>query len=380
MNPSRIPAAARAGNRHARDSALSVRYAVVGAGWIAQSALMPAVAHTGNSRLSAVVTGDLRKARELGRHYGIASHAYADYDWLLESGDIDAIYLALPNFMHRDFAVKALDAGIHVLLEKPMATSEADCAAILEAARRSTAKLMIAYRLHFEPATLEALRLVRAGELGEVHLFSSVFAQQVHAANHRAHHGFWAGPVADMGPYPINAARAVFGAEPEEVMAVGTRTPGAGFDFDDTVSATLRFPGGRLAQFCVSYAGNPVDQYRIVGTKGDLEVNPGFMFGMPLGHVLRKGQEAVSTTFDETDQFGGELKYFSDCILNDRLPEPDGEEGLADVRVIAAIERALTTGRPQRLAPLDRERRPDPAQKMTLPPVEQPQLVDAAAP
>ncbi|WP_085318350.1 Gfo/Idh/MocA family protein [Derxia lacustris] len=365
---------------HSKARSRQVRYAVVGAGWIAQSVFMPAVAHTGNSKLCAVVTGDHRKAEALGHRYGITSHAYADYDWLLNSGDIDAVYLALPNFLHREYAVKALDAGIHVLLEKPMATSEADCAAILKAAERSSARLMLAYRLHFEPATLEALRIARSGRLGELHLFSSVFTQTVGADNHRAHHGFWAGPVADMGPYPINAARAVFGAEPEEVMAVGSRTPGAGFDFDDTVSATLRFPGGRLAQFCVSYAGNPVDQYRIVGSAGDLEVNPGYMFGIGLGHILRIGGEAESTAFDPTDQFGGELKYFSDCILLGRDPEPDGQEGLADVRVIAAIERALSTGRPQQLEPLERTRRPQAEQRMTLPPVEQPELVDAAAP
>ena len=256
----------------------------------------------------------------------------------------------------------------------------ADCEAIIAAAARSKAKLMLAYRLHFESATLEALRVVRSGELGEVHLFSSVFCQKVGAENHRARHGFWAGPVADMGPYPINAARAMFGAEPEEVMAVGSRTEGSGFDFDDTASVTLRFPGGRLAQFCVSYCGNPIDQYRVVGTHGDLEVNPGFMFNGALGHVLRVGDEAVATTFDATDQFGGELKYFSDCIRDDIDPEPDGQEGLADVRVIAAIEQALATGRPQQLEPLLRERRPDTSQRMTLPPIEVPELVDAAAP
>ena len=136
----------------------------------------------------------------------------------------------------------ALERGIHVLLEKPMATSEDDCRAIQAAADTTGAKLLIAYRLHFEPATLEAIRMVRAGELGKARLFTSAFTQHVAKTNHRAKHGFWAGPVADMGPYPINAVRNLFGAEPEEVMAWGTRHKEFGFDFDDTVSVTAALP------------------------------------------------------------------------------------------------------------------------------------------
>ena len=145
-----------------------VRYGVVGLGWISQAAFMPGVAHTGNSEMTALVTGDEKKAQALGKHYGIThTYHYDAYRSLLASGEVDAIYLALPNFQHREFAVPALEAGIHVLLEKPMAVSEEECRAIEAAAARSGAKLMVAYRLHFEPATLEALRLIRAGALGE---------------------------------------------------------------------------------------------------------------------------------------------------------------------------------------------------------------------
>ena len=111
---------------------------------------------------------------------------------------------------------------------------------------------MVGYRLHFEPATLATIQKIRSGELGRVHLFNSTFAQVVDPSNHRAHHGDLAGPVLDMGPYPVNAARYVFEDEPTEVAsAVGTRNANSGFpqDFFDTVAVTLRFPGERLAQF-----------------------------------------------------------------------------------------------------------------------------------
>ncbi|MCT7298310.1 Gfo/Idh/MocA family oxidoreductase [Ralstonia sp. CHL-2022] len=358
-----------------------VRYAVVGAGWISQAAFLPGVAQSGNSVVTALVTGDEVKATALADRYGIEHvHGYADYDQLLTSGDIDAIYLALPNDMHRQYALPALQRGIHVLLEKPMATSEADCEAMIEAARNGNAKLMIAYRLHFEPATLAAIELVRAGKLGRIRAFSAMFSQSVAPSNHRANHGYWAGPVSDMGVYPINAVRNLFGEEPVEVSACGVRDPDLPFNFDDTVSVTLRFADHRVAQFVVSYSGASIDQYRILGTKGDLEVSPGFMFGVGLKYRATIDGKTHEQAFDATDQFGGELQYFSDCILNNREPEPNGEEGLADVRVLAAIERALESGQPQNLGPFQRQGRMETAQVRKLPPVPSPELVDAAEP
>ena len=356
-----------------------VRYAVVGAGWISQSAFMPGVAHTGNSELTAIVTGDSDKAEQLGARYGIKrAYHYDAWQAAIDSKAFDAVYLALPNDQHRQFAISALEAGLHVLLEKPMATSEDDCHAIIDAARRGGAKLMVGYRLHFEPATLEALRLIRGQHLGHARLFTSTFTQHVADTNHRANHGFWAGPVADMGPYPINAARMVFGAEPEQVMAWGMNTQGMGFD--DTVSILLRFPGDRMAQFTVAYGLNAINEWRVVGTDGDLLVNPGFTFPGPLKHQLRIGPSKTRSVFPAVDQFGGETQYFSECILDNIDPEPDGEEGLLDVRVICAIERALQTGQPQTLAPYRRMKAPLPTQKRDLPSITPPPLLHASAP
>ena len=358
-----------------------VRYAVVGAGWISQGAFMPGVAHTGNSEMTAIVTGDEEKAQALGKRYGIANtYHYDAYLKALDSGQFDALYMALPNWQHREFTVPALERGLHVLLEKPMATSEEDCLAIQRAADSTGAKLLVAYRLHFEPATLEAIRMVRAGELGKARLFTSAFTQHVSKANHRAKHGFWAGPVSDMGPYPINACRNLFGAEPTEVMAMGLRHPEFGFNFDDTVSVTLRFPGDRMAQFTVAYGLSSHSEYRVVGTDGSLLVQPGFAFPGPLKHTLTMGETTTERGFPTVDQFGGETQYLSDCILHDRPVEPDGEEGLMDVRVVAAIERALETGKPQTLPPAVRDKYPMVAQATTLPAVKPPPFVNAHEP
>lgn len=356
-----------------------IRYAVVGAGWISQAGFMPGVRATGNSVLAALVTGDSTKAEQLGRRYGIERFYHYDaYLAALDSRGFDAIYLALPNDQHRRYAVPALERGIHVLLEKPMATSEEECRAINEAARRGRASLMIAYRLHFEPGTLEALRIAQSGALGRVALFSSTFTQPVDAGNHRAQNGFWSGPVPDMGTYPINAVRNLFRAEPVEVMAWGTDT--LGFGFHDTVSVTLRFPEDRLAQFTVAYGLTDADEYRVVGEGGTLRVSPGYTLSDGLRHALTLDGSTVETAFRAVDQFAGQTAYFSDCILENRAPEPDGEEGLLDVRVLCAIERALATGRSQELSPAYRSKRPLGDQRSDFPPAAKPDLIHAAPP
>lgn len=365
-------------------SGKKVRYAFVALGDITQEAMLPGVAHTGNSEVVAFVTGDPEKASGVGKQYGVtASYTYDQFDELLASGTIDAIYLATPNWRHAEFAIPALKAGIHVLAEKPLEVSTEKCRAILNVAETSPAKLMVAYRLHFEPATLATIDLIRSGKLGDLLTFSSTFTQMVSPENHRARNGVEAGPIFDMGPYPVNAARYVFGDEPTEVVsAVGVRHPDAGMgDFDDTVAVTLRFPGNRLAQFVLSYYGNTLDTYAVVGTKGSVEVNPAYMYGKPLEHTVTLGESNSHASFKNTDHFGGELKYFSDCILEDREPEPDGEEGYADVRVLEGIVQALKTGGPVALEPFTRTKRIDTkAQEETLRAQKSPALVNTSNP
>jgi predicted dehydrogenase len=201
--------------------------------------------------------------------------------------------------------------------------------------------------------------------------------------NHRARNGDEAGPIVDMGPYPINAARYVFESEPTEaVSAVGVRHPEAGLgDFDDTAAVTLKFPGDRLAQFVVSYAATALESYFAIGTKGSVAVQPCYTYGKSLRQTVTVGQEESAHSFKDTDHFGGAMKYFSDCILNDTHPEPYVEEGYADVRVIEGIVKALKSGAPLTLEPFDRTLRIDTtAQRETLRAVKSPDLVEVSNP
>ena len=343
---------------------------------------MPGFEHTGNSVITALVTSDPEKASALSKMYDVEeTYSYEQYGQMLTSGKVDAVYIATPNWRHEEFAVPALEAGIHVILEKPMEISSEACERIIEAQIRSRAKLMVAYRLHFEPGTIAAIERVRSGELGEVHFFSSTFCQMVDPANHRARNGIFCGPLFDMGPYPINGVRNLFGDEPLEVFATSMTHPDSGFgDLDDTVSVILRFPNQKLAQFTVSYYGNAIDTYTVVGTKGVLESNPGFLYGKPLEHYIAMGTKEDHKSFKNTDHFGGELKYFSQCILDGTNPEPDAFEGLADVRVLEAIVRSLQSGQFEAVDPIISSNQISPEQEETLSAVKTPEMVHASAP
>jgi len=333
-----------------------VRYAVVAAGSISQEAWMPGVGQTTNSVITAVITSDPEKGKGLSEMYNAKYYSYEQFEQALSEDVFDALYVATPNWLHRKFTEPALAAGYHVLLEKPMEVTEEDCVAMNNASKKSGAKFMIAYRLHCEPTTIEVVNRVRRGDIGDPRIFSCSFSIPLDEQNHRAKHGYDAGPVPDMGTYPINAVRDIFGMEPIEVFAMGTSVKG--FGFDDTVSVTLKFPGDRIATFTVSYAGTLVNRYTVVGTEGEFLVDPCFVYGpgVAISYTSTISGKVENHKGSVVDHFGGQTDYFSKCIIDNNDPEPDGDEGLRDVRVILAVKKALETGQPQRLAPLESRR------------------------
>jgi glucose-fructose oxidoreductase len=325
-----------------------VRYAVIGLGHIAQAAVLPAFGHAKqNSRLVALVSGSRAKLGSLGRRYRVPQLCgYDAADALFKSGDIDAVYIALPNDLHKEWAVRAARAGLHVVCEKPMAVTARDCEAMSRAATAAGVKLMIAYRLHFEAGNLDAVKQARRGVLGDLRFFSSDFSMQVRAKNIRLKRAKGGGPLYDIGIYCINAARATLGEEPRSVFATATRSRDRRFrEVEETVVAAMRFEDERLASFSCSFGGADRSTYSVTGTRGSITLDPAYGYSQGIESELRVGERKRRRRFGKRDQFAAELQYFSQCILDDRAPEPGGTEGLADVRIIEAMHRSIRSGR-----------------------------------
>jgi glucose-fructose oxidoreductase len=353
-----------------------VRYAVVGLGHIAQVAVLPAFAHARrNSRLVAVVSGDAAKRREIARRYRL-DHAYdyGDYEACLEQ--VDAVYIALPNSQHAEYTIRAARAGVHVLCEKPMAVTADECERMIAACVEHRVKLMIAYRLHFEEINLKVIDLVRKGRIGEPKFFNSSFSMTVRRGDIRTKKAFGGGTLYDIGVYCINAARYLFRAEPTEVLAMSVHSGVKALsEIDESTAAILRFDGGRVASFVTSFNGGDVAEYRIVGSKGDIHVDPAYEYAEGLGYTLTVDGKPQRKTIGKRDQFAPELLHFSDCVLRDRSPEPSGEEGLQDVRIVQALYESAEIGKAVAIPPFGKARRPSGRQRITRPGVRKPALV-----
>lgn len=360
-----------------------VRYAVVGQGYFAQTAILPAFKNAPNSKLVALVSDDLTKQDELGKKYDAEfTLGYDDYDAFLAAGEVDAVYIALPNAMHADFAVRAANAKVNVLCEKPMALNERECQSMIQASLDADVKLMVAYRLHFEPANLEAIEIVKSGQIGDPRTFTAAFTMQVEPANVRVRSELGGGPLFDIGVYCINAARYIFRDEPIDVIAShASRAGDPRFtEVDEQVAAILRFPGDRIATFVAGFGAADAGWYEVLGAQGRVRVDPAFDFAEPLQYELFANGKSKKRSFDKRDQVAAEIIYFSDCVLSNRYPEPSGVEGLADVRIIHAIMESQRSGRAVAIEPVVRRARPEVTQRMNVSSHKPPKLVHAAPP
>jgi predicted dehydrogenase len=352
-----------------------IRYAVVGLGHIAQVAMLPAFAHAKrNSQLAALVSDDETKRRAVSRKYRVPAYSYEQYDQCLEQ--VDAVYIALPNSIHAEYSIRAARAGVHVLCEKPMAVTADECEQMIDACETSGVKLMIAYRLHFEEINLSAIDLVRRGRIGEPKFFNSSFSMTVRPGDIRTKRELGGGTLYDIGVYCINAARSLFRAEPKEVVALSVNSGSAKLnEIDESTGAVLRFDGERIATFMTSFNADDVAAYRIVGTKGQLHVNPAYEYAEGLAYELTVKGKTTRRRIGKRDQFAPELLYFSDCILKNRDPEPSGEEGMQDVRIVQALYESADTGKVVQIPPFTPRQRPTGRQRITRPGIRKPDLV-----
>jgi predicted dehydrogenase len=347
-----------------------VGYAIVGLGRIALNQVLPAMGSCKHSKPVALVSGDRAKALKVARQYDIPESAIYDYqsfDRIADNPAIQAVYIALPNNMHAEFTVRAARAGKHVLCEKPMAVSSAECRQMIDACKKAGRKLMIAYRSQYEPKDRAIVEMVRQKKLGQLKSFVASNAQNMADPEHwrlkRALAG--GGPLPDVGIYCLNAARFLSGEEPNEVIGQVYRNPGdARFrEVEESVSFILRFPSGLSASCSSGYASHRSQFLRLEGSEAWVELSPAFAYnGIELrsNRRMEDSNVLIEHGIEDANQFALEFDHMSLCVRNDVQPHTPGEEGLQDQRIIEAIYESARTGRPVKLAPAGPTRGPDP--------------------
>ena len=356
--------------------------AVIGQGHFAQVAVLPAIEQLDDVELTALVSASDHKLHELGDRYGVRKLVhYEDLDELLATGEIDAVYIAVPNDLHAEMTLIAARHGVHVLCEKPMAPTEAECMQMVRACEQRRVKLMVAYRLHFQAANLVAIEIARGGELGDLRVFSSTFTMQVREGNTRVQARRGAGPLYDIGIYCVNAARYLFRAEPAEVLALKLAGRDPRFaSVDEAYAVTMRFPHERVAQFACSYGAADRAHYELIGSDGLLTLDNAYDYSTEMKMWVNGKHGEKTRTFERRDQIAAEIEYFARCIRDNVDPEPSGWEGVADVRILQAISQSARFGRAVTIEPILRPRRPYLGQEIDIDPHPTPPLVDVQQP
>src|SRR3989442_1259017 len=257
--------------------AKQIGFAVVGLGTVARTSVLPAFAAIGgNSRLVAVVSGDRTKAQIVAREFKAAAYHYDELRQSLQREDVNAVYIALPNSLHCDYAVEAARAGMHVFCERPMAVTADECRRMIRTCQTNRVKFMVSYRLQFHPAFAKVMDLVRAGHLGTLKTFTSDVTMRIpNAEDVRLQRRLGGGSVYELGVQAIAAARMLFGSEPAQVMAMTARTTRRfGGDVDEGTVALIRFPEDRLAHFHSSFGEEPFASFSLFREEGWLSVSP----------------------------------------------------------------------------------------------------------
>jgi predicted dehydrogenase len=330
-------------------------WAIVGLGSLSINEILPGFAKCEKSKVVALVSGHPDKANKLALRYGVKKeyiYNYQNYDSIKDNQEVDIIYIVLPNGMHAEYTVRGLQAGKHVLTEKPMANTPAQCQQMIDAARKADRRLMVAYRCRYEPYNREAIRIARSGELGPIKVILADAGFNIGDPNQWRLNKELAGggSLMDIGIYALQAARYLSGEEPTEVNAAISTTPNDPRfkEVEETINFQLRFPSGVLANCSSSYGYAGQNRYRVVGTTGWLEMDPATVYS-GLRMKVHHGNVTEERELPARDHFALEMDHLSTCVLENREPLTPGEEGLRDLRIMMTIYEAARTGRTVKL-------------------------------
>lgn len=328
-------------------SARRIGFAPAGLGSISEI-FMRATAQTQRCAITGLVTGHPReKGPRYASKYNVPQHSiytYENYNTIRDNKAIDAVYIGLPNSMHCEYTVRAAEAGKHVLCEKPMAISSTECRRMIDACRAASVKLMIAYRVHYDPTYDRMRSLIASGGIGQAQYAEGSFPGNQSAGAWRLNRKLaGGGSLFDLGIYPLNAIRYLTGEEPVRYHGeVSTREHGTRFaQVEQNIAWSMRFRSGILANCSSSYGQAGEAYLRINGTQGWLTLQNAFHYeGLHLTGKTTSGYIDEPATGKAPYQFTLEADHFANCILNNTAPHTDGSEGLKDMLAIEAIYRS----------------------------------------
>jgi glucose-fructose oxidoreductase len=320
--------------------------ALVGLGYYSTDLLAPALQQTKHCYLAGIVTGTPAKAEAWKKKYNIPDkniYNYQNFDTIANNPAIDVVYVVLPPSMHKEYVIRAASAGKDVWCEKPMALTEAECSAMIEACRSNKKALAIGYRLHHEPNTQEWRHLVKEKQLGKVMKVNCATGYRENRTDHwKQKKEMGGGVLYDMGVYAIQGARLGAGMEPIAIVSAQTSTTRPEIyknGLDETTIATLKFPGDAMADIKASFGEN-INFLHVSCEKGDIKMEPysdynGQNGSSPLGTI----HHPYDIPFQQAKQMDDDAV----SIMGKKPMLVPGEEGLRDIRVVEAIYRSAAT-------------------------------------
>ncbi|SNR39642.1 Gfo/Idh/MocA family protein [Hymenobacter mucosus] len=339
-----------------------VGYALVGLGHLTLEELLPAFGQCKKSKPVALVSGSPEKLKKVAQQYDIkpeSCYSYADYDKLKDNPEVKVIYIVLPNSMHAEYTIRGAKAGKHILCEKPMANSAKECEQMIDACKKANVKLMIAYRIQYEPYNREVRQMIRDNKYGKVKYIQAQNSQSSANPDHWRHKKALAGGGAlpDIGLYCLNTARFLLGTEPTEVFGYSYSTPGNPLfkEIEEVMSWQMRFPDGIIVDNITHYNTHDSRFYRVNAERGWIHLNNAYAYkGQQLQTSHAEGPAKMENhiTLSSKNQFAAEMDHFSECVLANKDPHTPGEEGLQDQRIMEAIYQSAREGRPVKLAPV----------------------------
>jgi predicted dehydrogenase len=301
------------------------------------------------AKLVGVISGTPSKITAWRSKYSIPEkncYNYENFDAIKDNPDIDAVYVITPNALHHDEVIRVAKAGKHVICEKPMAINAREGQEMVDACKKANVKLLVGYRMHFEPKTLEIIRMRKDGELGRILFFDGLSGFTIGDPTQ------WrlkkelagGGAMMDIGIYSINGARYMIGEEPVWVTAQETKTNKERFKegVDETIQFQLGFPSGVVASCLSTYNMSNLDRFFLNAEKGFAELYPATGYG-PIKGRTNKGELTQPHQTHQTVQ----MDEMSDIILQGKQPvvPVDGEEGVKDLKIIDAIYLAAKKGK-----------------------------------